>query len=101
MTDFKKEAVGILASSGASMSFNDFKKLTDIIEYALIKADAEGYKRGRESIVKEINAISRKKYSIPGKGCTCSAWGSCECGCGASWTEPDQYRMEEIRQIKA
>jgi hypothetical protein len=30
-----------------------------------------------------------------GKGCTCGAYGSCECGCDADWTPQEIYDLRE------
>ena len=30
-----------------------------------------------------------------GEGCTCNAYGECECGCGADWTPQEVYDLRD------
>jgi hypothetical protein len=37
-----------------------------------------------------------------GKGCTCSAWNSDECGCNADWTDPEVYELRDrVAELEA
>ena len=37
-----------------------------------------------------------------GIDCECGAYGECECGCGADWTDQRVYDLQdEVKQLKA
>jgi hypothetical protein len=37
-----------------------------------------------------------------GEGCDCGAYGECECGCGADWTDQRVYDLQdEVKELKA
>jgi len=38
--------------------------------------------------------MSDKHY--PGKGCTCEAFGQCECGCDADWRSTREVELEAM-----
>ena len=39
--------------------------------------------------------VSNKEYKA-GMDCICSAYGQCECGCGADWTDPKVYELQRV-----
>lgn len=59
------------------------------------------YTEAREKkMIKEIRSALTKKHEVAGADCTCKAWGSCECGCGASWkTEKEKQRDDALATI--